>query len=76
MVVIKGKIIFNKTPPSSIPDGSLLEVNFQDTSLADADAITLGKHIQIINGYKSGDVLTYEIECDRPECPVTTVSNL
>jgi len=72
VVVIRGKIKF-ETAPSSIPDGSLLKVKFEDTSLMDCASINLGTHIQVINGYKAGDALEFQIECDRPDCPVTTV---
>uniref|UniRef100_A0A7M5UQM9 Uncharacterized protein n=1 Tax=Clytia hemisphaerica TaxID=252671 RepID=A0A7M5UQM9_9CNID len=64
-IKITGKIIF-KTMPTHIPNGSLLKVKFCDVSYADASAITLGISEQEIHGYKFGDILFYEIECDRP----------
>ena len=73
MVVIKGQIRF-QTAPKSIPDGSLLTVKFEDTSLADALSVNLGNYIKVINGYKVGDALEFQIECERPNCHVTTVS--
>ena len=73
MITIKGKINFPQ-PPASIPDGSLLTVKYQDTSLADAPSKILGMMAREITGYKQGDELTFEIKCNRPTCPVTTVS--
>ena len=74
-IKIKGKIIF-KTLPTQIPDGSLLKVEFNDVSYADASSITLGLCEQEIQGYKFGDVMSYEIVCDRPghDHVVTSVS--
>ena len=74
-IKITGKITF-KTPPTKIPKGSFLKVEFRDITYADAPSITLGKCKQKIRGYKVGDELSYEIECDRPgqDCHVTSVS--
>lgn len=73
MLTIKGKLIF-QSPPASIPDGSLLTVKFQDTSMADAAAKRLGTYTEIINGYTAGQDLTFEITCKKPSCPVKSVS--
>ena len=73
MITIKGKLKFS-TLPASLPDGSLLTVKFQDTSLMDAPAKTLGTHKEVINGYATGQDLTFEIQCEKPRCPDATVS--
>ena len=73
MITIKGKIIFIAGAPSSIQNGSLLTVKYEDVSLADASSKLLGEMTKEIMDYKEGDVFTYEIKCDRPRCPQTSV---
>ena len=73
MIKIKGKLKFS-SPPPSIPDGSLLTVKFEDTSLMDAPAKGLGTHKKTINEYTTGQDLTFEITCSKPDCPEASVS--
>ena len=63
---ITGKIIFRGGKPDSLPDGSILNVKFQDTSRMDAAAVTLGTVNIVIDGHKKENELTYEINADRP----------
>jgi len=72
-ITIKGKIRF-ASPPLTIPDGSLLKVKFQDTGRMDAPSIDLGVYEKVIEGYKTGDEITYEIKCNRPNCFGTSMS--
>ena len=63
MFNISGKIIFaNGEVPEAIPDGSLLTVKVEDTNMMDAPAVRLGEYREIIQNYKYGDSLTYEIK--------------
>lgn len=61
MLTVRGKIIFQGGNPSSIPDGSTLTVQFQDTNRMDAPCINLGTSVQTIKEY-NGEDLTFEIK--------------
>ena len=65
MTTIKGRIIFQGGSPTSIPDGSHLKIEFQDTNMCDAPAVNLGLHKRTIKSHNSGEELTYEIKTDR-----------
>ena len=74
-LAIHGKIIFPEGKPDKpLPNGSVLTVKFQDTSLCDAPAIELGKCVQIINQHSLGKDLCFVINnATRPAFPEATV---
>merc|ERR1719204_492219 len=65
MTTIKGNLVFQGGSPGSIPNGSVLKVQFQDTNLMDAAAVDLGEHVQTISNYTNGDTLAFEIKTNR-----------
>lgn len=71
-IYVSGKISFEGPAPDSFPAGSWLFVELQDTTLADAAAVDLGKFQTEIKDYhKVNHPLMYEMEVPVPNDPQT-----
>ena len=71
-LTVRGKITFKGGAPDKLPDGSRLQVQFQDVSLADAPSTTLGTFTLDIKDYTPGVPLKYSITTEKPR-PVSVI---
>lgn len=64
-MIIKGKIVFFRGAPESIPNNSTLTVKFLDTTRTCVAPIVLATSVKNIQDYKKGTDLFYEIVSDK-----------